>query len=210
VDDRRFDAIVRMLDAIQTRRGTMRGAAALLGLGLLADPETGEARKRRRRRGKRKRCRGGTSRCNNRCVDTRTDRNNCGACFKDCDDDEACIDGECVEVRVCPAGEEFCQIAQPLPCGGRDTCFCSTGSGATICGDITRAVCSTLGNLCEVDTDCDSVTGPGSVCNLVDDFCTCNVGGPQGFKGCVPRCIGAPPPERRASRGLGRVRHGAA
>jgi hypothetical protein len=202
-----------MLDAIQTRRGTVRGAAAALaGLALLAGPDAGEAKKRRRRRRRRRnRCPGGATRCGGRCVDTQSDRNNCGGCFKDCDEDEACIDGDCVEVRVCPAGEEFCQIAQPQPCGGRDFCFCATGSesGATICGDADGAVCSTVGDLCEVDADCHSVTGPGSVCSLVDDFCTCNVGGPQGFKGCVPPCSGSPGAERRAgaAQGTGRVRH---
>jgi hypothetical protein len=89
--------------------------------------------------------------------------------------------------RICPAGEDLCLIAFPQLCGG-DSCYCNTGSSATICGDLSDSVCSETEDLCDVDVDCATVTGPGSVCSLLQVYCTCNVDGPQGFKGCVPPC----------------------
>jgi hypothetical protein len=58
MDKRRFDAIARFLNAIQTRRGTLRHAlAGVVGIALLADPLGSGAsnkNKKRRRPGKRK------------------------------------------------------------------------------------------------------------------------------------------------------------
>ena len=61
----------------------------------------------------------------------------------------------------CPAGEDFCLVAQPQPCGGGQECYCATGSGPTICGDFDGADCSETADLCDVDADCATVTGPG-------------------------------------------------
>lgn len=105
MDGDRFDAIARFLDAIQTRRGTLKQTCAgLLGLAVFSNFDLAEAgkrhkrrtRRRRRRRNRRKhRCKGGTTRCNGACVDTNTDPNNCGGCGDECDAGEVCRQGEC-------------------------------------------------------------------------------------------------------------------
>ncbi len=118
MDEPRFDAITRFLTTTQPRRGTLRQAlAGVVALALGAKADLAQARTRqnkkrkRRRKQRRNRCRGSLTRCFGSCVDTSSDRRHCGRCFKDCDDDETCLNGECVSAegdRRCPV--EVCQV----------------------------------------------------------------------------------------------------
>ena len=99
------DAIERFLAAARTRRDAVRwvivgGIATTLAAPPDATDAANRKKRRRRRRRNRRRCPGGKTRCGGTCVDTQTDLQNCGACFKDCDDDEVCRNGDCVE-RAC-------------------------------------------------------------------------------------------------------------
>jgi microsomal dipeptidase-like Zn-dependent dipeptidase len=65
-------------------------------------------------------CSPGLTQCNGTCVNSRTDRNNCGACGNACDG--RCVDGKCV--TGCPPGTTAC-------CGG-DVCV-QTGHRCPTC-----------------------------------------------------------------------------
>jgi nitrous oxidase accessory protein NosD len=130
LDERRIDAIARFLDVIQTRRGTLRQAlAGVLALAVAAGPDLAEARnknkkrKKRKKRRRRRRCPGGQTRCFGSCTDTNTDPRNCGFCGVDCDEDEVCTSGQCVE-SGCDGGLTRCGNAcvntnnDPQNCGG--------------------------------------------------------------------------------------------
>jgi hypothetical protein len=104
VQDHVIDAIARFLNAIETRRGAVRGAVfggIMAAFSAAADPagaaNRGKRRRRRRRRRNRRRCPNDQTRCSGTCVDTQTDPLNCGSCGHDCDDEEVCRNGNCVE-----------------------------------------------------------------------------------------------------------------
>ena len=90
--------------------------AGVVALAVGAGPNLAEADRRRKKRGKRRkhrrnRCRSGLTRCFGSCVNTNSDRRFCGSCFKDCDDDEICVNSECVSDEGpgrCPV--EVCQV----------------------------------------------------------------------------------------------------
>ena len=107
-----MDAIERFLAVARTRRDAVRwgiagGIATVLAAA--ADPaDAANRKKRRRRRRNRRRCPGGKARCFGACVDKQSDPKNCGFCGRDCDDDEICQDGDCVEpaCTVCDDDDE--------------------------------------------------------------------------------------------------------
>jgi hypothetical protein len=88
---------------------------------------------------------------------------------------------------ACPAGESTCQGVFPTSCGG-GACYCAAGTSGTICSDWDNSACSGTEDLCQVDADCDTVTGPGSVCILLDNDCFCGSSDKKGFKACFPPC----------------------
>jgi hypothetical protein len=111
MDDARFDALSR---SIASRRTIMGGIAA--GAALLAGHESDllAKRKKKKKKKKRKKCRGGTVKCGNACVNTATDRQNCGACGKRCGGGETCVKGACTRSNPnpdpdpCPDGQQSC------------------------------------------------------------------------------------------------------
>jgi hypothetical protein len=130
MDERRFDAIARFLDVIQTRRGTLRDAlAGVLALAVAAGPNLAEARdkkkkrKKRKKRRRRRRCPSGQTKCFGSCTNTNSDPRNCGFCGVDCDEDEVCSNGQCVD-SGCSGGLTRCNGAcvntntDPQNCGG--------------------------------------------------------------------------------------------
>jgi hypothetical protein len=96
-------------------------------------------------------CPSGQTLCGGNCVDTQTDRINCGGCNSVCP--QACSNGRCVCV-VCPQGA-MCS---------NGVCVCPTGY--SMCGSGDRAVCANLmtdsqhcgtcGNLCPPTASCVS------------------------------------------------------
>jgi hypothetical protein len=115
-------------------------------------------------------CPDGLTRCEGLgCIDTEFNTQNCGATCEPCNFfQEACLFGVCQE--LCDPSEHFCQDPNPGQCRPGYYCFTSRASNATVCGQVGLASpCA----VCEVDADCDDVTGPGSVCVDVDGFCFC-------------------------------------
>jgi hypothetical protein len=113
LDDRRIDAIARLLGTIQTRRGTMRDAlAGVVLLALTASPDVAEAwrhkkKHKKRKKRRRRRCPGGQTRCFGACTNTSADPRNCGVCGRDCDNGAVCRGGDCVDAG-CAAGLTRC------------------------------------------------------------------------------------------------------
>ena len=176
MDERRFDAIARFLDAIQTRRGTLRATlVGVIGLAVLADPLPGEAvnkkrRKQRRKKRRRNRCPSGKTRCGGSCVNLKTDPRNCGACFKDCDDDEVCSNGECGD--DCTRGLTLCN----------GVCI-DTDTNDANCGRCGRACVA--GQTC-VGGDCEQECPAGQT--LCDEECIDTKTDPENCGACGREC----------------------
>ena len=114
---------------------------------------------------------------------------------KECTRGGQCCSGLCKRRTCRPApGQDICTIeadacrgTDPNGCGGgQQPCNCYvTARGASFCGAGSFAhVCSS----CVDDRDCEFVTGPGSACVRLDQFCGCG-GDDFGFtRRCVPRC----------------------
>jgi hypothetical protein len=140
------------------------------------------------RRGDDKVCGGpaGQTRCNDRCVNLKTNERHCGRCFNRCPEGQECVDGVCrggcPNERICgdsccPAGERctFLSNNETICCSapncqgavsaaGPGVCFDFLGTGGHICN---RPTCNT-------DADCS-----GEVC-----IQTPGCGGNR----CVPAC----------------------
>jgi hypothetical protein len=190
MDDHRFDALVKMLSSGGSRRGILHtlGAGTLAALvGKIASVDDAEAKKKHRKNKKKKKCKGGTRKCNGKCIPV----DNC--CIDgDCAATEKCVGGECVVKRVecqndddCDAGE-VCQNRVCVDDGNQAECqdagdcaaneSCIGGECRCIfpekpCGD----VCCASDEAC-VNGQC--VVGQGT-CAAGDDICagdniTCN------------------------------------
>jgi len=88
--------------------------------------------------------------------------------------------------RCAPDAQVCGPTAGPFECGTATDgsfCGCTTGSDSTICGQFGPAsVCMT----CTLDSECDAVTGPGSVCAPV---CGCDPpSDPPLQTACHPPC----------------------
>jgi predicted chitinase len=137
-------------------------------------------------------CVGGLTLCNNICVDTSTDINNCGTCGRSCGAGAVCEGGTCQCVAGLVPCESGCAelASDPANCGscGRACApgeFCSLGQcslscadGLTACGsscvDVTQSPfhCGTCFNACHGGQSCAGGT------------CTC----PPGFSLCDGVC----------------------
>jgi hypothetical protein len=80
---------------------------------------------------------------------------------------------------ACPAGADYCVDDPSWDCGL--DCACATGTSRTICAPRRVSQCPD----CSTDADCDSKTGPGSVCAATGvGSCECN-----GLsRVCLPPC----------------------
>jgi hypothetical protein len=104
MDDQRFDELAHFLGRGVSRRGVLGLLASGLALTPLAAIDA-DARKRKKK--KPKKCTGETTRCGKRCVDTRTDPDNCGACGTSCGANAICDEGACRTCDVCADGCPF-------------------------------------------------------------------------------------------------------
>jgi hypothetical protein len=113
-------------------------------------------------------CPAGLTACDGRCVDLRSDPDNCGRCDNECEDDythkgQVCSAGTCA--AKCATGFTDCSGAcvdeqtDPSNCG---VCGLVCGCGQVCSGGICVApgVCTRDGAACAVDAQCC----PGSVC----------------------------------------------
>jgi hypothetical protein len=136
------------------------------------------------------------------CADLETDANNCGACGKQCTQDQSCLFGVCVCRKSCPPGwvqdPDTCVCSCPqgqVSCGLNDVC-CPPGSGC--CGGEctpldTPANCGACGKQCGLEGmicqsgQCVCASNTPDVCpsqcaNLSDDSENCGICGLQ----CLP------------------------
>ena len=108
--------------------------------------------------------------------------------------------------KTCQPGTEFCdhQNWAEARCGKKKGCYCATGTeGVTICGSVKNGLCSNDGDLCQQDSDCDAITGPGSVC---DHGPRCGCPDVPDLKGCTPPCGAKKKSGGRAASGSPRQR----
>ena len=116
-------------------------------------------------------CPSGTTECNGRCVDLRTNDDNCGACGRACIDNQptdagtvpdhmffGCHEGQCSELRCIRTGREFW-----VDCN-QD--IATDGCEADLQNDVEN--CGTCGNACDPGQQCFSESG------IVD--CQCKQG----------------------------------
>jgi hypothetical protein len=98
--------------------------------------------------------------------------------------------------KTCKPGKDACDLPtfkkfKKAKCGPKGTsCFCVTGTSATICGSFPDGECNATDDVCQTDEDCVAITGPGSVCTRLstDGTCTCGAEAVQGFTACLPPC----------------------
>jgi hypothetical protein len=152
--------------------------------------------------------------CNGRCVDTASDRANCGGCARTCESGETCWDGRC----QCPQGltkcgslctntqsdNANCGSCGSVCAGGRycvlGTCICPAGE--TPCADgcknpsSDRKNCGACGSQCPGKADCirgfckctqSSICPPGTHWSLASCSCESRCG--RGLKLCAGACV---------------------
>ncbi len=139
-----FDRVARSLARNSSRRRVAQLAAMLIAplAGLVSEPDSAEGAKRKRRRGKqhqhdaqlqsekkktkKKKCKPPTVKCGKTCIDTRSDRANCGSCGKVCAAGQACAGGTC---NSDPA------LCGNTPCASDETCVAGACCAAEqVCG----------------------------------------------------------------------------
>jgi hypothetical protein len=120
-------------------------------------------------------CDEGTDCCEGSCVDTTTDRQNCGACGATCAEGTECCDGRCVSLLTganCGACGNMCP---PGACCRNGECVCSGGNPPCDgeCPDYSRDPenCGVCGLTCEEDETCrlGECHPTGDSCNDDDD-----------------------------------------
>jgi hypothetical protein len=137
-------------------------------------------------------CQSGQTQCGSVCIDTSSDRFNCGGCGITCDIEEQCISGKCVSstcgngkcdltenCSTCSQDCGSCQCSAPTPdlCNGRCTNILSDSSNCGACSNecqigysCDNGVCKGMINAnCTTDSDCSQ----GNCINNKCQFITC-------------------------------------
>lgn len=142
-------------------------------------------------------CPDGTSMCGDACVDTDSDRANCGTCGTACAAGEACLAGTCA--IVCPSGQTECDAACVdttsdrahcgacgAPCDPGElcvdgSCALSCPTGQTVCG----AGCADTTSDPAHCGGCDMGCAAGEVCSA--GMCAASCG--PGLTECTGACV---------------------
>ncbi len=142
-------------------------------------------------------CGAGETRCDDSCVDTSTNRENCGACGTVCAAGEACVSGMCE--LACPSGQEACgatchdTMSDTNHCGACGTacgagercnagaCELSCPTGQVLCGSFCSDPMSDPGNCGACGTAC----GAGEVCSAGSCATSCA----PGTTDCAGACV---------------------
>jgi len=193
MDGQQFDALSRLFAATTNRRRTLRGLAviALGGGATLATATGGDAANRTCRlagqkcvkdnqccsqdcdtarttpRARRNRCTcGDLATCKGVCVDTQTDRNNCGGCGNVCDADWECTGGQCTcgGELTGASGEICCDNAWIDPDDDDDNC----GECGNACGDGYVCNKSYCIRYCDYPTPNSGTCGTATAC-MIDE-----------------------------------------
>lgn len=178
MDGPRFDRLTKLFTASRSRR-TLPPLLAALGLAVGARPAVPIKAKRKKRK---KKCKSGTTKCGNACVNLQNNPAHCGGCNRPCAAGTSCVNGSC-------QGTGGCQSPNTL-CGS--SCVDTRTD---------RNNCGTCGNTCTsgqncVNSSCVSACNPPCAAgrDCYQGTCTCsspsqcaNERNPNGFD-----CIGAP------------------
>jgi hypothetical protein len=153
-----FDRLFRSRGRTWSRRGVVQVVVATLGLGGLSVP-AGAKRK--------KRCKGGKRKCSGRCINPRSDFNNCGTCGNVCGQGQTCMDG------TCTGGPPEDCTGQPdlTDCGGGRQCsggVCATAPTCGIAPDQCASALDCCGNVCDPDEFCP-LSAPGNPCRTAEN-----------------------------------------
>ena len=159
MDHSRFDAITKGF-AAPSRRSllTLAGGAALAAL--LGHDERGASAKPK------KKCKKPKAKCGKKCINLKTDAQNCGICGKKCGAGQTCSNGNCVGggcgpgLRDCGAAgcRECCNSTDCCP-SGRPNCLEADGNRARTC--TAAGVCACAG---EYPYYCDALGVGAPMC----------------------------------------------
>lgn len=197
MEQHRPSAVLRSLRRMPTRRDVLRGlAGAAVGLTILRAPDTGEAKKKRRKHKPKKpklqRNEFGCVAVGRHCLG-----NSANCCSGICEgkkpkkgkkDTSVCVAHD--NAGVCFPDADFCTIGQRVLCNPANVnCICLLTTGnADFCGDVTGsenpdAICRD----CVRDTDCQDEFGPGAACVVVGGVCS-TACPDTGRKACIRPC----------------------
>ncbi len=117
----------------------------------------------------------GQSKCDGTCIDTTSDRSNCGTCGNSCLDGQYCAAGNCVACQnECMMGDKQCaagSTTQYQECGDPDGDTCLEWAPAQACG---------AGQVCDAG---DCITACTDECAR-EDSQVCDTGGANGYRVC--------------------------
>jgi hypothetical protein len=131
-------------------------------------------------------CPEGQRRCNDRCVNLKTDERHCGSCSNRCAEGVACVDGVCQGGGGCPSGTTACGTGCVTNCTSgqvldSSTCTCGCPSGTTACGTGCVTNC-TSGQVLDPSTcTCGACTADTTGCCAGysgNSFCSANASSP--------------------------------
>ena len=165
MDADRFDALLRSLAAMPSRRDVLRGlGGAGIGLGSLRLSTVVAAKKKRKRKKKRKKCKGGTKKCGKTCVPST------GCCSSsDCGTGATCVNGTC----NCPSGFKNCE-SECIPAG--QCCEACPGDKACaegVCACPANAPFECPGDACFREGQCCVTEACPVGFECVDGLCLC-------------------------------------
>jgi len=133
MDSSKFDELTKALASNTSRRQAIKTLAASTFGGLLAFTGLGTAF------AKTKKCPSGQTDCGGKCVDTKTDPNNCGVCGT------KCRSGLCVNGLCCPPGAGKC---------GNSCCSQTCCSNTCVDTQHDKNNCGSCGNVCPSGDTC--------------------------------------------------------
>ena|SRR5215218_7987437 len=180
MEDTHFDAMVKALGSLTTRRLTL---GALMGgeLGRLGLADVG-AKKSGKCKPKCDEC----EKCHKGSCKTKNGKKRChrGKCKSTCGSTQVCQSGSCFPRGTCPAtATTFCPIGSGTACGS-PACFCGQSTeGNIVCVSLAGSICPPSVPAGTATPCASSATCPsGSACINTSGCC-----GP-GIRVCLPQC----------------------
>lgn len=200
MDADRFDALVRSIPVLASRRAALKGVLGTGAASVMAyfGATAADAKKHRRKKKKKKKCQTGTQKCAGVCCPVGsciggsccpTDQT-CGAVC--CPAGQRCGDpatGACVAGQgTCAAGADSCATNNFIFCNNNALCVCAQATdGTTRCATPIATITVADCGLCSSDADC-RLRFP----NIVGTFCAANAtnvcGCPAGQNLCTAPC----------------------